>query len=164
MDFEQFLEAEMPGLVRFSRILTGDRQDAHDVLADALIKTGKNWEGVGAVADPPAYVRRIVVNTYLADRRKAVRRRTTPVAAVSSAVATPDFSGQIDNRDLLHQSLKQLAPQQRAVVVLRYYQDLDDAAIAAVVGTSVSTVRSNISRALTHLRVSPHLTGTERLT
>lgn len=70
MTFEEFAAVELALLARYARVLTGDRQRAHDVLADALVSAQLRWDHIGAMAYPAAYVRRIVTSTYLADRRR----------------------------------------------------------------------------------------------
>ena len=78
MTFDEFVRAEMGGLSRFAGALTGDRYLAEDMLSDALVKVARRWRRIGSVDDPAAYVRRVLVTTYLDDRRKAQRRRLDP--------------------------------------------------------------------------------------
>ncbi|MCW2936269.1 MAG: subfamily polymerase sigma-24 factor, partial [Actinomycetia bacterium] len=73
MTFDEFVRAEMGGLSRFAGALTSDRYLAEDVLSDALVKVARRWRRIGSLDDPAAYVRRVVVTTYLDDRRKAQR-------------------------------------------------------------------------------------------
>jgi RNA polymerase sigma-70 factor (sigma-E family) len=153
VQFEQFLAGELASLGRFAAVLTGDRQLAHDVLTDALILASARWDRIGTMDHPAAYVRRIVVTTFLSDRRRAARRRTDPTddAAVLDRVS-PDLSDQVGDRDQIHRLLLQLPARQRAAVVLRFYLGLDDAAIATELGCGEATVRSHASRALQRMR------------
>ena len=156
MEFERFVEAELAGFTRFAGVLTGDRQLAHDVLIDALLAASRRWADIRSMNYPAAYVRRIVVTTFLADHRKTAQRRTTPSgdSHVLDAIQIDDTS-RVENRQLLDGLLRKLPRQQRIAVVLRYYLDFDDASIAEAMAISTSGVRSNISRALAALRVTP---------
>jgi len=78
-DFQSWVQANWSSLSRYAGALTGDRQGAHDVLVDALIEIGTKWARVEAMANPLAYVRKVVATTYLNDKRKTGRRRTFPV-------------------------------------------------------------------------------------
>jgi len=158
--FEQFLATELTSLGRFAAVLTGDRQLAHDVLTDALMLASARWSRIADMDHPTAYVRRIVVTTFLTDRRRVARRRTDPTDdAALLDVACPDVAGRVDDRDQIHRMLEQLPDRQRAAVVLRYYLGLDDVAIGSELGASVGAVRTLISRALSGLRSSATLTG-----
>jgi DNA-directed RNA polymerase specialized sigma24 family protein len=158
VEFEGFIAAELSGLTRFAGVLTGDRELGHDVLVDALLIVMRRWPEIAVMTHPTAYVRRVVVSCFLADRRKTARRRTTPtgdhtVLDGAAAGATP----QVENRHLLDGLLRQLPRQQRTAVVLRYYLDYDDAAIGSAMATSTSGVRSNIARALATMRINPDI-------
>jgi RNA polymerase sigma factor (sigma-70 family) len=160
VQFEEFLAAELTALGRFAAVLTGDRQLAHDVLTDALMLASARWSRIADMEYPTAYVRRIVVTTFLTDRRRAARRRTQPTAdagLLDGACADP--AGRVDDRDEIHRLLQQLPDRQRAAVVLRYYLGLDDAAIGTELGASVGAVRTLISRALAGLRSSAAVVG-----
>lgn len=160
MQFEQFLAIELAQLGRFAAVLTGDRQLAHDVLTDALILASARWDRIGVMDHPAAYVRRIVVTTFLSDRRRNARRRTDPTDDVSVLDrVSPDLAGRVGDRDEIHRLLEQLPPRQRAAVVLRYYLGLDDAEIGRELGASVGAVRTLVSRALAGLRESAVSSG-----
>ena len=155
MEFADFAAAELPGLVRFAGVLTGDRQLAHDVLTDTLIAASARWSRIGSMDHPLAYVRRMVTTTYLADRRRAVRRRTdsTGLDQVVDRVS-PDGALVVDSRDELASQLRGLPRQQRAALVMRFYLDYPDPLIAAELGCTTATVRSHISHALAALRTA----------
>lgn len=153
--FEEFVRAEMPGLTRFTGALTGDRYLAEDVLSDALLAAADRWRRISAMAYPAAFVRRMVVTTYLSDRRRAARRRTDPTGDPAvldrphgdASVATAD-------RNQVDRLLARLPPQQRAAIVLRYLYDLRDDEIAEVLGCTPATARSHLSHARAALRLN----------
>jgi RNA polymerase sigma-70 factor (sigma-E family) len=153
--FDEFVAAELPALARYARALTGDRQHAHDALADALVAAQARWRRIGAMEFPAAYVRRIVTTTYLGQRRRWSARHIglTPTGQAPD-VALPDPSASVDDRDELRALLASLPRQQRAAVVLRYYLGLSDAEIGDEIGCAPVTVRSYISRGLAAMRVA----------
>ncbi|MGW5482045.1 sigma-70 family RNA polymerase sigma factor [Streptomyces sp. NPDC004008] len=154
---EEFLSAELAGLSRFAGALTGDPHMAEDVLSDALLVVVSRWRRISATENPVAYVRRIVVNKHLSDRRRANRRRTDPSgdAAVLDR-ADPDASDAVIRRDEVDRLLAGLTPRQRVAVVLRYLFDESDQEIAQVLGCGSATVRSHLSQARASLRLSAH--------
>jgi RNA polymerase sigma-70 factor (sigma-E family) len=155
--FDEFVRAEMSALARFSGALTGDRYLAEDVLSDALVKVARRWRRISALDDPAAYVRRVLVTTYLDDRRKAQRRRTAPTDDVAvldrSADAVRDTADVVADRAEVARLLSALPAQQKAAVVLRYLMDESDEQIADALGCSTGTVRSHLSRARATLRL-----------
>lgn len=158
MEFDEFVTAEIDGLARYAGVLTRDRQLAHDVLVDALLVASATWPRIGRMDNPLGYVRRIVVTTFLADRRRDARRRTHPVPDVADVAAagpaTRDGGGAVEDRDETDRLLATLPRQQRAALVLRYYLDWPDEEIGLALGCTTGTVRSHISRALASLRVT----------
>lgn len=152
MTFEQYVRSRERALLRFAAVLTADRGVAEDVLQDVLSRAYVGWDRIGDLADPHAYVRRMIVNEYLSWRRKW--HRITPVADVDEFMPNaPDHAtGHSERADLLNRLLG-LPRAQRAAIVLRYYEGLPDDEIAAALGTGTSTVRSNIARGLRTLRV-----------
>jgi RNA polymerase sigma-70 factor (sigma-E family) len=143
--FEQFTSTRLPGLLRYAVVLTGDRELAQDVVQEVLARAQVKWRQIDRADSPDAYVRRMVVNEYLSWRRSwAVRN----VRAVGERL---EPSG--DAHDLWAR-LATLPRKQRAVLVLRYYEQLDDAAIADLLDCAPATVRSNASKALKNLRLT----------
>lgn len=149
--FAEMVGEELPRLQRIARLLVGAGDAADDLVAEAIARTLPKWRG-GVVADPPAYLRRVVVN--LANRRW--RRRRLSLRSDHSAVdwlqPASDHSGETVERDRTLRAIATLPARRRAVIVLRYYDDLSEARIAEVLGISVGTVKSTLSRALEQLR------------
>jgi RNA polymerase sigma-70 factor (sigma-E family) len=152
--FEEFLQAELGALIRFAGAVTGDEHLAQDVLSDALLKITSRWRRVSAMADPGAYIRRVVVTTYLSDRRKAQRRKTEPTDDTARLDrATQDASEAVVQRDEVARLLAHLTPRQRVAIVLRYLLDQTDDQIADTLDCTVATVRSHLSHARATLRL-----------
>jgi|SRR5215469_1556551 len=144
----------MGTLSRFAGALAGDRYLAEDMLSDALVKVARRWRRIGEMDDPAAYVRRVVVSTYIDDRRKVQRRRTAPTGDVALLDRpSPDAAQAVIERDEVARLLAVLPPQQKAAVVLRYLLDEPDERIAEALGCSTGTVRSHLSRARATLRL-----------
>jgi RNA polymerase sigma-70 factor (sigma-E family) len=153
-DFSVFATSRWPGLVRLAFGLTGDRWLAEDIAQTALARAYVAWPRVSRADDPDAYLRRILVN---ASNRRFRRRRVAEQPGDPPERAVEGPADVVGERAALLAALHQLPPRQRAVIVLRYWQDLTDAQIAATLGCSPGTVRSQLSRALAKLRVSPAL-------
>jgi RNA polymerase sigma-70 factor (sigma-E family) len=144
--FREFVEVHGPGLLHTARLLTCDRGHAEDLVQTALTKLYLKW---GRARNPVAYARRTLVSTHIdASRRRW--RGERPMAAVPDRAVEPVNTG--EDRDELRQVLRALSPQERTVVVLRYYCDLSEKEAAAV-RLPVGTVKSAASRALARLRV-----------
>jgi RNA polymerase sigma-70 factor (sigma-E family) len=151
MRFEEFAAARLPALLRYAMLLSGDREQARDLVQDVLARALVKWGRIGAVEEPYAYVRRMVTNEFLSWRRRR-RLRTVPLEEAALAGREPVMPERED-RDDLRALLSRLPGQQRAVLVLRYYEDLSDDEIAAVLGCRVGTVRGYASRGLAALRI-----------
>jgi RNA polymerase sigma-70 factor (sigma-E family) len=152
MEFADYVVRQRPALMRFATVLTCQTWLAEDLVSDVLGRAFERWDRISGVAEPHAYVRRMVVNEYLSWRRRLAR--TSPRADVE-----PDRPGYGDGaderaeRDAMIRRLSRLPRKQRAAVVLRYYAGLPDAEIATQLGCRVGTVRSQIHRALAALRI-----------
>ena len=155
MHFEEFAREELPDLVRFAAVLTGDRELAQDVVQDALVRAHQQWRRVAAADRPKLYLRKMVVNGYLSWRRRWYQRsvQSTPDVTRFAEAAAPDHADRIADADRLATLLATLSRAQRAAIVLRFYEDLDDSEIAEMLGCAAGTVRSHISRGLGALRV-----------
>jgi RNA polymerase sigma-70 factor (sigma-E family) len=152
IDFEEFVSARGGALVQTAYLLTGDQAAAEDLVQIALMRTYAKWEQVD---HPLSYTRRAVLNAFLDGRRRP--RREIPSRSYAAAVADEHADGQsvatrIATREALWQVVLALPPRERAVVVLRYYEDLDDHEIATALRIRHSTVRATVSRALARLR------------
>ena len=154
-EFRDFMHARWPAMVRLAYALTGDPGHAEDVAQTAFARAYASWPKVRRTGSPDAYVRKILVNENLNRFRKhRVAERLTGTLPESG---TPDATRESDERSALIAALQQLGPRQRAVVVLRYWLDLSETEVAAALGCSVGTVKSQASRALASLRHSADL-------
>jgi RNA polymerase sigma-70 factor (sigma-E family) len=145
-DFEAFVAARYAALLRTAYLLTGDHHDAEDLVQQSLVKAVGAWQRIDG--DPEPYVRTILVRQNVSRwRRRRWRELTTDAPPERHAV---DVGA--DDRVTLHRALGVLAPRQRAVIVLRYYEDLTEAQTADVLGISVGTVKSQTRDALRRLR------------
>src|SRR3954471_1693956 len=147
--FDAFMAAALPGLLRFGYVLTGDQHRGEDLAQAALVSTYRRWKKLRH-DEPYAYVRRAMVNAHTSLWRR--RRRETPLPADFDAAAAGVGPTQYDNVDLVLRALRVLPARQRAVMILRYYDDLSEADIARTLGCSPGTVKSQASRALKALR------------
>lgn len=152
-EFTAYVRAREVALARLAYFLTGDRATAEDLLQSALAKVYRHWEHVGSVELPDAYVRRVMVNENNSHWRRFARRLDFPASQVLEVVAPPVSSGldPAESIDLWEQ-VRRLPRQQRAVVVLRYYEDLTEAQAAAVMGVRPGTIKSQTRHALMRLR------------
>jgi RNA polymerase sigma-70 factor (sigma-E family) len=148
--FGEFVAARTHALMRLAYLLTGDRHAAEDLLQSALAKTAAKWRSLRH-EDPEAYVRTVMLREQVSRWRRLRRYRETPVADALE-VAGPDPNDQTALRLAMRGALLRLPPAHRAVLVLRYYEDLDEAQVAAALGCSVGTVRSRTHRAVARLR------------
>jgi len=151
-DFSAFALSRWPGLVRLAFGLTGDSWMAEDIAQTALARAYVSWRRVSRADDPDAYLRRILVN---ASNRRFRRRRVIEQPGDPPEVAVEGPADLVGERAALLAALRQLPPRQRAVIVLRYWDDLSDVQIAAALGCSPGTVRSQLSRGLATLRANP---------
>ena len=150
-DFRAFVSARSPSLLWFAHVLTGDPHTAEDVVQTALAKTALAWPRVRRKDNPEGYVRRAIVTTHLnALRRKPWREQPRAVIPDDAAASRPESD--LDERDAMWTALSGLPARQRAVLVLRYYEDLSEADIADVLGCSRGTVKSQAAKGLTRLR------------
>jgi len=148
--FDEWVEARAAVLLRFAYLVTGSQHAAEDAVQSALERACRKWTRVRRADDPDAYVRRMIVNEHIADWRRA-GRKVSPVAEVRLADQA-DPADVVSRADAVWRVCEGLPPQQRAAVVLRYYEDLEYAEIATILGVAETTVRSHVHRALTALR------------
>ncbi|HET6167105.1 MAG TPA: SigE family RNA polymerase sigma factor [Marmoricola sp.] len=147
--YEEYVGTRWIALYRTAYLLTGSHADAEDLAQATLVKAYLSWSKVSAASSPDAYVRRILSNAFLSSRRplRVARERLVEAPPEVAAVA-PDG----DDRLVLWPHVRELPPRQRAVIVLRYYEDLSEHEIADVLGCSPGTVKSTASDALSALR------------
>lgn len=150
-EFAAFFAASWPRLFRTTYAIAGDRQRTEDALQTAFAQAWSAWAKVAAADDRLAYVRRMAINAALSRHRKASSRREA-VVAVLPETAQPSGEDALLTSDETWQAVRALAPRQRAVVVLRYYEDLSEQEIADVLGCRPGTVKSQASAALASLR------------
>jgi RNA polymerase sigma-70 factor (sigma-E family) len=149
--FEEYVAARGAALVRFARLLTGDPHRAEDLVQEALARAYLRWDSIVRTEQPDAYLRRMVINgSHSWWRRRS--NRETPTAEIADRLAPGSLDVEAAERDAMWQQIARLSERQRAVLVLRYYEDLDDATIADILGCSPVTVRSHALKALNVLR------------
>lgn len=156
-DFGAFVAARATTLLRVAYLACGDQAEAEDLLQTALERTYRNWDRVRHDSPEP-YVRRVIINAAISRaRRRAILNiipmRTPPEWAARSA--------DVDLRHVLMDALRDLPPRQRAVIVLRYWEDLSEAQTAEVLGCTVGTVKSQASKAMAKLRTALGETSVE---
>jgi RNA polymerase sigma-70 factor (sigma-E family) len=152
-DFDEFVAGNLEHLLKTAYLITWDAGDAEDLVQECLFKVARRWPRVRAMAQPRAYARRILVNVALDGAGGRARRRgeLDGASAVADGPARDLLAG-LETRAELLDALACLTPRQRAVLVLRYFNDLTEAQTAEVLGCSPGTVKSNASRGLARLR------------
>lgn len=149
--FSDFVRSRSTALLRSAVLLTGgDRGHAEDLLQTVLEKMYARWD---LIDGPEAYARRSLVHASVNRWRLHRRRPELPLPAPDSGPAPGDHAATVDLRDALVRELLTLPPRQRAVLVLRYFDDLPETEVATALGCSVGTVKSQSSRALARLRI-----------
>jgi RNA polymerase sigma-70 factor (sigma-E family) len=150
VEFDDFVRQRGAALVRLGHLLTGDRHLGEDLAQEVLARAFARWDRI--TSEPPEpYLRRMLVNASISRRRLASSREVA-VADPHDASSPADVGAEAAERDAVWRLIRALPPKQRAAVVLRYYEDLDDTAIAAMLNCSRETVRSQVKRALDTLR------------
>ncbi|MET8203235.1 SigE family RNA polymerase sigma factor [Micromonospora taraxaci] len=151
MTFEEYVSSRGPALVRLARLLTGDAHRAEDLTQEVLSQAYVQWRRIARADRPDVYVRRMLVNANIS----WWRRRSSRELVVDSFAERPhrgDLGGEAADRDEMWRLILDLPDRQRAVLVLRYYEDLDDTTIAQILDCSPVTVRTHAMRALANLR------------
>lgn len=150
-DFEAWVQARSGALARSAYLLTGDVHLAEDLVQDTLARVAQHWRKVSQRDSPDAYARRVMHNLAI-DRWR--RRSVRPREVADSGHPELGSSGpDVERRLVLRDALARLTPKQRAVVTLRFYDDLTEVQTAAVLGCSPNTVKSQTRQALERLRV-----------
>ncbi len=156
--FRDFVVARSPALVRSAVLLTGNQATAEDLVQTALAKTWSRWSHVLRQDAPEAYVRRVMVSTFLTWNRRRWRGEVA-VEVLPERMAQGDATEDVDLRQALLDGLRALPRGQRAVVVLRFFDDMTESQAADALECSVGTVKSQTSKALARLRTCPELVG-----
>jgi RNA polymerase sigma-70 factor (sigma-E family) len=151
-EFDDFVVMRSRALLRTAYLLTSDWSTAEDLLQVSLTKAWRVWGRIDE--GPEAYVRKILVNTYVS----WWRRRWRGEVPTEELPERPADGTDLEQRDAVWAALGRLPRRMRAVLVLRYYEDLSEAEIARVLVINAGTVKSQCSKALAHLRVDPTLT------
>ncbi|MFF8591622.1 SigE family RNA polymerase sigma factor [Streptomyces sp. NPDC015220] len=157
--FASYMRARQPVLLRAARSLTANPSDAEDLLQTALTKTYVAWERIEDHRALDGYVRRALLNTRTSQwrKRKVEEFACDELPEPDPAPGAADPAEQQALRDAMWRAIAKLPARQRAMVVLRYYEDLSESQTAEVLGVSVGTVKSAVSRALGKLREDPEL-------
>jgi RNA polymerase sigma-70 factor (sigma-E family) len=152
--FTEFVRAHSDSLFRTAYLMTGDYQRAEDVLQSALVRIYQRWPRIDAMASPLAYARKVV----LSQASSWWRRRSSRESPMQAGTDRPidDRADSVAEHDRVWRAVLSLPPRQRAVTVLRYYEDLSEAQIAATLGIAPGTVKSNSHAAMRRLA---HLLG-----
>ena len=145
-DFQEYVAARMPALLRTAYLLTGNPHDAEDLVQTALVKAVPAWKRISG--NPDAYLRRVMVNENISRWRRRRGREVLVNATPDAGHDDPDAASAL----ALQQALASLAPRQRAVIVLRYFEDLTERETAEVLGVALGTVKSQARDALARLR------------
>ena len=151
----RYVDAALPRLMGAALSLTGNRHDAEDLVQDTLAKVIVHWRRVESADSVDAYVRRAMVNTFISGKRRRASREVVShdlVTADGLARVQPDSGDALADRDQVWTMLSRLTRHQRAVLVLRFYDDLPDAAIAQALDCSAVSVRVTAHRAMAALR------------
>jgi RNA polymerase sigma-70 factor (sigma-E family) len=159
-EFGEFVAARSGALIGLAYVLTADQHAAEDLLQTALTRAAARWGRIHSA--PEAYVRKIMYREQISSWRRRARRPETTVADLPDRAVVADTGA--DTRLILQDALRALPAVKRAVLVLRYLEDLPEAQVAGVLGCSVGTVRSQTSKAITQLRsilASAGLSSTE---
>ena len=156
--FAQFVEARQRALQRTAWLLTGDWALAEDLVQTALVRSWPRWERIRRRDDPEIYVRRAMVHSWLSWRRRRWWGEHAAESVPDSAVVG-DLAAEVALRVTVQRALRSLPARQRAVLVLRVFDDLPEAQVAQVLGCAVGTVKSTLAHAVARLREDPKLAG-----
>ncbi|GAA3731416.1 SigE family RNA polymerase sigma factor [Salinactinospora qingdaonensis] len=149
-EFSRYVEQRGPALLRMAYGLTGNHADAEDLLQAALVKTFFAWDRITSPHARDGYVRRAMVNTQISEWRRRHMEIFPTDEIPDQRVDDPTW--QTDLADAVRRAVERLPERQRLTLLLRYYEDMPEAEIAARLGVSVGTVKSTISRAVAKLR------------
>lgn len=152
--FDAFVRHQSPRLLAFARLLTRDHAAADDLVQGVLVRCYPKWARIARDAGEYAYVRRSILNAYLSLRRRPLQE--LPRAEFRDVTGEPGRP--VEDRMVLRQAIDRLTPRERAVIVLRYFEDLSEADTAAELGIRPGTVKSTTHHAMTAMRIDPDIT------
>jgi RNA polymerase sigma-70 factor (sigma-E family) len=159
-EYTAYVTDRSPRLLRTAYLLCRDWALAEDLLQTALVKAWRVWRRIEG--DPDPYVYRILVNTHASWRRRRWGGEIT--TEIPDQAASDDAMSTSDDRGMLWTALGRLPPGQRAVIVLRFFEDLTEPQVAKILGCSVGTVKSQASKALDKLRINPDIVSVTTVT
>ncbi len=154
-DFASYAQARQQHLYRTAYLLCGDRDRAQDLVQTTLVALLRSWSKVRDAENPDAYAKTALVRMFLSERRKLRREAEVQAMALSRdpAGGRHGTEGDVELRILILEALRSLPPKPRAMVILRYWEDLSIEETAAILGCSTGNVKSQCSRSLDKLRV-----------
>ena len=154
--FGEYVRSRSHALLRAAKAMTGNHQDAEDLLQATLVKAYQSWDRIDDPAALDTYVRRVMVNTHISGWR---RRRVDeyPTDEIPDSPSGEDATRDSDLHDVVQRAIDRLPRQMRAAVMLRFYDDLTESEVAAALGVSVGTVKSTVARAVAKLRKDAEL-------
>jgi len=153
--FREYVRGRETSLLRTAFMLTGNKADAEDLVQAVLAKTYSAWGKINDRAALDNYVRRTMVNTHISWWRRRKLEEYPTDELPDQAVADP--AGDSDVAEVVRRALDRLPERMRAAVMLRYFEDMTEPEIASVLGVSLGTVKSTVSRAVAKLRVDEEL-------
>ncbi|MFW7413458.1 RNA polymerase sigma factor [Demequina sp. SO4-18] len=155
---DQLMRERAAALFGYAYVLTGNADDAEDLLQDALVRTFRSGKRIGTLDSTHAYVKRAISTTFIDRHRRASARPSRDrgddgdYSLARASAAGPDHAGRVDAQLDLHAAILTLPPRERACVVLRYLDDLPVAGVASELGLAVGTVKRYLSDAVARLR------------
>ncbi|MFE2884633.1 SigE family RNA polymerase sigma factor [Streptomyces sp. NPDC059272] len=163
-EFREFVAARSRSLLHTTYLLTGDWEQARDLLQTALASTARRWSRLRDRQQPETYVRRVIYHAQI-DRFRLLSwgKETVTDTVPDSPTQAADWADTVVQRHDIMTALRQLPKRQRAVIVLRYFEDLPDAEIAEILGIAQGTVRSQTHKALASLRAAFAETGSSTM-
>jgi RNA polymerase sigma-70 factor (sigma-E family) len=157
-DGDRFVASHVNELLRISFLVVGDLGEAEDLVQECLLRVARRWPRVHRMDHPGAYARRVLVNLALDGKKRRTREREelssddrVPFVELAEKAAANGVTA-VEAESELIAALVALPPRQRAVLVLRYFEDLSEAQVAAILDCSLGTVKSTASRGLSRLR------------
>ncbi len=158
-EFSAYFTARRDPVRRLAYLLTGDWHKADDLAQTAFLKLYGSWDKVRERAAMDGYVRSCLVRSVVDESRRPWRRERVTEVLPHEVDHSPEFTELLVDREVFRQALAAVPPKQRTVLVLRYYEGLDVAGVAAVMGISVGTVKSQTARGLAALRIAVEALG-----